>query len=313
MSSVPRASDESSAAAGASPTPVDLDWLRLREPADAAARAGDLVSAVRRLLPDGRRLVIHDLGCGAGSLGRWLAPRLPGGQHWVLTDRDPVLLGSATADPPPAAADDGAQVTVTTRRRDVTRLTPDDLADADLVTASALLDMFTAEDLDRFLAVCAGPGCPVLLSLSVTGRVALTPGDPLDAPIAAAFNAHQRRPVGGGALLGPDAPAAAAEALSRLGFAVTTRPSPWRLGPAQAPLAAEWFRGWVAAACEQEPGLTPTVASYAARRLAQAEAGELQVTVHHVDLLAVPGPGRPGPPLSRTARPAGPSPRPGAR
>ena len=31
----------------------------------------------------------------------------------------------------------------------------------------------------------------------------------------------------------------------------------WRLGPDQAALAAQWFTGWVAAACEQRPDLTP--------------------------------------------------------
>ena len=37
-------------------------------------------------------LVIRDLGCGTGSLGRWLAPRLPVPQTWILTDRDHDLL-----------------------------------------------------------------------------------------------------------------------------------------------------------------------------------------------------------------------------
>ena len=61
------------------------------------------------------RPVIHDLGCGTGSMGRWLAPRLPGPQHWVLHDRDADLLAVA-ADEPPGVAADGAAVTVETRR-----------------------------------------------------------------------------------------------------------------------------------------------------------------------------------------------------
>ena len=50
----------------------------------------------------------------------------------------------------------------------------------------------------------------MLLALTVAGRVALTPADPLDARMAAAFNAHQRRTTRG-RLLGPDAVAAAVE------------------------------------------------------------------------------------------------------
>ena len=44
-------------------------------------------------------LVIHDLGGGSGAMGRWLAPRLPGPQHWVVHDRDADLLELAVAQP----------------------------------------------------------------------------------------------------------------------------------------------------------------------------------------------------------------------
>jgi hypothetical protein len=67
---------------------------------------------------------------------------------------------------------------------------------------------------------------------------------------------------------------------------VLVRPSPWRLGANSAALAVEWFVGWVAAACEERPELTARAAPYAGRRMADAAAGQLGVTVHHVDLLA---------------------------
>ena len=54
---------------------VSPGWLDLREGADAAARAGELVARLRRRLPAGGRWVIHDLACGSGAMGRWLAPR----------------------------------------------------------------------------------------------------------------------------------------------------------------------------------------------------------------------------------------------
>lgn len=102
----------------------------MREGADAAARAADLLDPLRiRLANQSRRggdLVIHDLGCGTGSMGRWLAPRLDGAQHWVLHDRDPYLLHFATVGSPTAAAD-GSRVTVTTQRGDISRLTADAL------------------------------------------------------------------------------------------------------------------------------------------------------------------------------------------
>lgn len=220
-------------------------------------------------------------------MARWLAGQLPGPQHWVMYDRDPRLLSLASADPPPTTLD-GATVGVETRRRDITRLDQRELAGATLITASALLDIVTATEHERLLAVCAGARCPVLIALNVTGRVDLTPADPLDRPIADAFNAHQRRTTSIGRLLGPDAVRAAVDGFTRRGYDVMVRPSPWLLGVDQRALAAEWFAGWLSAACEQRPELNAMAASYVLRRRAEAADGRLGVAVHHVDLLAVP-------------------------
>jgi len=263
------------------------EWLVLREPADAAARSTELAERLGRHLPAAGGLVIHDLGAGSGAMGRWLAPRLPGRQHWVVHDRDADLLKLAVADPPGPAAD-GAAVTVEARRSDITRLAPGELAGASLVVASALLDMLTADELAAMLGACAATGCPILLAMTVVGRVALTPADPLDARVAAAFNARQRRATTAGRLLGPDAVDTAVQELRRTGAEILVRPSPWRLDAAHAELTAEWFGGWVAAACKQEPALAGEAGAYRDRRLAQAAAGALVVTVEHADLLVLP-------------------------
>jgi trans-aconitate methyltransferase len=273
----------------AGPVLVAPEWLVLREPADAAARSAELAERLARRLPAAGAgpLVIHDLGGGSGAMGRWLAPRLPGSQHWVVHDRDPALLERALTDPPDAAAD-GSPVTVEARRSDITRLEPAALDGASLVAASALLDMLTPEELARVLTACTATGCPIIVALTVVGRVALAPAEPLDAPMTAAFNAHQRRATAAGRLLGPDAVGAAVDALRGTGAEVVVRPSPWRLRAGDAGLAAEWLRGWVAAACEQEPALAAESGAYLDRRLAQAAAGELAVTVDHADLLVLP-------------------------
>ena len=268
-------------------TRVSPGWLALREPADAEARARDLAEAVERALPASGPRVIHDLGCGTGAMGRWLAPLLAGPQHWVLHDRDPDLLALAAADPPGPAAN-GAPVSVAAKRTDIARMDARDLAGATLITASALLDMLTAAELDRLAGLCAGTGCPILLTLSVIGSVEITPADPLDRRVAAAFDAHQRRTTKRGRLLGPDAVDFAARAFRRMGAEVLVRPSPWRLGPAHSALAAEWFTGWVSAACEQEAELGGLCEPYARRRLERASAGDLAVTVGHADLLVLP-------------------------
>ena len=262
-------------------------WLGLREPADAAARAPDLVEHLGRHLPATGRRVIHDLGCGTGAMGRWLAPRLPGPQHWVVHDWDADLLDVAAADLPSPAAD-GAAVTVEAKQSDITRLHPGDLADATLITASALLDLLTEDELAGLVAVCVGAGCPALLTLSVVGRVNLSPADPLDRRVAAAFDAHQRRTTKGAACSARTPSRWPSSEFGRLGAEVLVRPSPWRLGALQADLAAEWFTGWVGAACEQQVELAAETDAYTRRRLAEARAGQLAVTVEHADLLVLP-------------------------
>ena len=266
---------------------ASAEWLALREPADAAARSRELTEQLRSSLPTGGVMTIHDFGCGTGSMARWLAPQLPGPQHWVMHDRDAELLSLADRLLPEAAAD-GSPVTVETRQRDITEPDADELAGATLITASALLDMMTAEELERLVATCAAADCPVLITLSVTGRVDLVPADPFDPQIADAFNAHQRRTTGVRTLLGPDAFGVAVDSLTELGLDVLVRPSPWRLGPGESALAVEWFNGWVGAACEQRPELVDATDAYSRRRLAEVAAGQLSITVHHSDLLAVP-------------------------
>ncbi|GAA5152804.1 trans-aconitate methyltransferase [Pseudonocardia eucalypti] len=259
------------------------EWLTLREGADASARAPELVEPLRARLSG--PLVIRDLGCGSGSMGRWLAGRLPGPQHWVLCDRDPGLLARASAGLPSAAAH-GEPVTTETVLGDATGLDAGDLAGTSLVTASALLDLLTREEVDRLAGACVGAGCAALFTLTVSGGARLEPAEPLDAEFAAAFDAHQRRRTGGRRLLGPDAGRAAVDAFARLGAKVRTAPSPWRLDADRAELLEEWLRGWLAAACEQRPDLRRHADGYLRRRLGAAD---LEAVVGHLDVLALPG------------------------
>jgi hypothetical protein len=254
------------------------EWLALREPTDAAARSPELADR----LPARPPLLVHDLGSGTGSMVRWLAPRLraraAGPQHWVLHDRDADLLAVAAATLPPG-------VDAETRSGDLTRLTAADLAGASLVTASALLDMLTAGEIDRLVAACAG--LPALFTLTVVGAVVLDPPDPLDAAVAAAFDAHQRRTVEGRTLAGPDAADVAMTAFRNRGIAVEVRETPWEL--ASGPLLEAWFSGWTGAAAEQDPNLSAQLSGYVATRREQLAAGRLLARVGHRDLYA---PGR---------------------
>jgi trans-aconitate methyltransferase len=258
-------------------------WLELREPADAAARSIALVERLRPHLPADGILVIHDLGCGTGSMTRWLAPLLPGPQHWILHDRDDDLL-----DELPFTVPGRPDVTVETRQGDITRLAPREFDGAGLITASALLDMFTCDELERFVRTCVDARCPALITLTVTGRVEWAPRHPLDERIRDAFNDHQRRTVHGRPLLGPDAAGEAVRLITARGSDVTVAHSPWHLEPQQADLLSEWLRGWVSAAFEQESSLADDANDYMQQRLSAIADGRVAATIPHDDLLVVP-------------------------
>ncbi|MDT0330122.1 class I SAM-dependent methyltransferase [Nocardiopsis lambiniae] len=244
------------------------EWLAAREGVDALARSHGPLPVLAE-----HHRVVADLGCGTGSLGRWTAARAPGVERWLLFDRDPRLL---------ALAADRVPGRVETRLVELARLRAADLTGVTLVAASALLDLLTAEEVRAVTDAVASTGCPAWFTLSVAGRVALTPEDPLDGAVTAAFNAHQRRAQ----RLGPDAIDATIDAFARRGYRATTFPSPWRLGPDHPEVTGMWLRGWAGAAAEQAPDLP--VADYLRRRLAALEQGRLTAVVHHDDLLLMP-------------------------
>ncbi|GAA4156467.1 SAM-dependent methyltransferase [Leifsonia shinshuensis] len=279
---------------------VSADWLALREAEDARARSRRLARAVPGILggvPDGRAagarpLAVHDLGSGTGSMMRWLAPQLPGPQTWVLHDWNAGLTARAVAGEPPEDRS-GRPVAIESRVTPLDRLAPADLAGADLVTASALLDVVTAQEAHAIVDACVAVGAPVLLPLSVTGDVELRPWDPRDILVARAFNEHQRREVDGRRLLGRFGAPIARGLLGRAGWHVRTALTTWRLDRRDPRLLAEWFDGWLDAAVEQEEGdrdrvLLDQARGYRELRRDQQRLGALSAVVYHLDVLAWP-------------------------
>ncbi len=249
----------------------EAGWLRLREPFDHAARSAPLAARFARVLGPRPRLV--DLGCGTGSNFRYLAPRLPAGQSWLLVDHDPVLLEQARL------AASGPEIRV--QALDLAAELPD-LPPTAGITAAAILDLASAAWLDRLARWCRGR--PVLIALTFDGRLAWQPAADADQAIRARFVAHQRTNKGFGPALGADAVRHLAGRLEAEGQRVAIAASDWWLGPADAPLLAATLEGIIAAIAETGHSREP----WAALRRRQLAAGELQLTVGHVDLLALP-------------------------
>jgi len=263
--------------------PVSVEWLSLREDADARSRSRSLARKAVRMTR--APVVVHDLGSGTGSMMRWLAPRLPGPQTWVLHDWNHALLDHAAQR---ASDSTGHRAAVRTSVRDVAELSDGDLAGASLVTMSALLDVLTIEETETVVRACVAAGAPVLFTLTVTGRVELEPVDPGDRVFESAFNDHQRRTADGRRLLGPDAVSTVINLFSSAGWSVRVDESPWRLDGSAPALVGEWLEGWVAAAVEARPTLEEWAEEYLQTRRSQLADGTLRVVVHHQDLLAWP-------------------------
>ncbi|MCR9219034.1 MAG: class I SAM-dependent methyltransferase [Alphaproteobacteria bacterium] len=269
----------------------EADWLDLRAAADARARdeAGLepalLQALAERLGADDRAVDVLDLGAGHGNNLRYLASRLAAGlrrpQHWTLVDSDGGLLAAA------AAPDLPAPIRIATMRWDLAKGSPGlPLAGCDLVTASALFDLVSADWVEDFATACAAAAVPLgLFALSVDGRLDWTPREPEDAEVADLFHGHMRRDKGFGEALGPDAPDALAAAFERAGYAVERGDSAWRLGAADAAMQTALIEGYAAAAREAAPARAAAIDDWAARRAAHAARGAGRLTVGHADLL----------------------------
>src|SRR5882672_2815827 len=186
------------------------EWLALREPHDAAARAE---APVAELAATGTRVpgvarVLVDLGAGSGANLRWLAPRLGGQQDWLLVDHEHALLAAIEPRLSSWAAGAGVEVarvgdadgTAAGRARvdsihsdlalrgatfecRVRRVALDLAGDLDrleiphgaLVTSSALLDLVSAEWLEALARRCRDAAADVCFALTYDGRTVCVP------------------------------------------------------------------------------------------------------------------------------------------
>lgn len=265
------------------------DWLSLREAMDHRSRAHGLTRfAAHHLATASRapRARVIDLGAGRGSNLRYLQPRVAGPIDWQLLDQDRELLNAAVRDAPQPLENDHH---ITADVFDLAGPLAPRLAGADLVTASALLDLVSADWIARFVDACAMARSAVLIAVSIDGRIEFSDPEPTDALVRRALARDQGRDKGLGPALGATAPAVLVNALSRRGYAVTVQPSDWHITAADARLAGALIMGWRDAAESQSPADAPRIRSWAERRIGAIAAGTTALRVGHVDILGLPG------------------------
>jgi hypothetical protein len=279
-------------------------WLALREPFDAAARSTSLVTALRKHLDrggDDAPLTIVDLGAGAGSNLRFLAPLLGGAQRWRFADHDPALLDAALAATHTWALARGAAVQrvgshltvraegftceVDCERVDLADLAIVELPSGGLVTAAALLDLVSHDWLEALARRCRTAGAAVCFALTYDGRTTTDPGEPEDATVLGMFNRHQLFDKGFGPALGMRAASIAEAALEAHGYELGVATSDWIIGREAHAMQLALLDGWLSAALEIAPESRLALTSWHERRRAHVLAGRSELTVGHVDVV----------------------------
>lgn len=286
-----------------------LDWLRLRESADLAARNPALARRFATALPT-RPLHLIDLAAGSGANTRALLPRIAGDQHWRLIDRDRDLL-AAQADEfthwarrqgyPITAGGGRALIDARPAQWQIEAMPLDldhDLAtlgeiEFDGITAASFFDLVSQEWLARFVDLLAARRVPFLAVLTVDGRREWQPQLEDDALIAEAFASHQGRVKNFGAALGGAAPDALVALLRQAGFGVDRAASDWRLGsndrgPRDEALLAALIAGEADAAREAAPEAAGRIDAWEKARRGLLAERRLGLIVGHCDLLALP-------------------------
>lgn len=282
-----------------------LDWLRLRESADLAARNPGLARGFAAALPTTRPVRLIDLGAGSGANARALLPRIAGDQEWLLVDHDRDLLTAQTNEFTSWARRQGYPITAGGGRIAIAArparwqiaAMPLDLSDnlaslaafdADGVTAAAFFDLVSPAWLEGFVATIAQRRVPLLAALTVDGRRIWQPALAEDGIVADAFARHQRRDKGFGPALGGDAAAMLERLLVDAGFRVERAVSDWRLSARDGALLAALVTGEAGAARDAAPEAAESIAAWEKRRREHLAASRLGLTVGHCDLLALP-------------------------
>src|SRR5207244_740527 len=180
-------------------------WLHLREPADAAARSKSLTHLIAAVLPRDEPVGVLDLATGTGSNLRYLAPRLPHRQRWLVVDRDAALLAlmpAVTASWGMARHYDvrtsangcvirgeRLECDVEARQLDLGTSTDIELfTGRHLVTASALLDLVSERWLRALAGQCRAVGAAALFAITYNGSSSCSPAEPDDEMIRDLLN-----------------------------------------------------------------------------------------------------------------------------
>lgn len=264
-----------------------VDWLNQREHADHRARDSELLNLAKSWLrcrqSGGEHQTVVDLGAGTGSTFRAFSQDEDGQAltRWHLVDQDTALLGEATRR-------HGHTSRFNTFAQDLSDIENLPLHEADLVTASALLDLVGEHFIDQLVNTLVQKPKPIALyaALNYDGKTNWFPAHPLDKPVLLAFNCDQQRDKGFGPALGPQASNYLEQSFKGLNYDVFVAESAWSLSASDSALVIDLING-ISDAVSSNPELNAAqLKNWTDYRLANAKNGTC--FVGHTDFLALP-------------------------
>jgi SAM-dependent methyltransferase len=231
---------------------------------------------------------VVDLGSGTGSTLRAFAAQSAELKflNWRLVDQDAALLAEANRR-------HGKSHRLKTFELDLANISALPLDGADLITASALFDLVSADFIDKLVSEiqnkCQQAPVGFYAALNYDGWTSWTPSHALDSVVLDAFNRDQQRDKGFGQALGPDAGAYMEQKFTEAGFKVLTANSPWQLDGHDGDMLSALITG-ISRAVAQDPALDAAIIeNWIQFRKAHSATGTC--TVGHTDLLALPNTG----------------------
>ncbi|MFK8083302.1 MAG: hypothetical protein AB8B97_23740 [Granulosicoccus sp.] len=280
-------------------------WLALREPADHLARDTALGDSLSFWFKQQAAQNIVEMGAGTGSNLRYLMPKLGQDQRWLLLDNDAVLFDrlpeilrswAGTHNVHFSCVDDlirleHADFSATVVRKVVnlaSQLDEVSLDNVQLITASALLDLTSAQWLSTLAKKIYSSECACLFALNYDGKIRWRPEIDADGTISKLLNEHQLNDKGFGTAKGPDAGKYFAQALTQLGRRVAIGQSDWVIQPQSDQLQLAIIDGWAPAAREQADKADDLISAWHTERKLSINQQNSTLVVGHIDILSLP-------------------------
>jgi len=257
----------------------DTAWLDLREAYDRRALNTDVLNVILRWSAShGKSLRIVDLGCGTGAAYRHLQSFLPAGSHWTAVDGDHNLLDHAVA-----------RTGATPLRCNLaTGLSFIPFNGFDLATASAFIDLVSANWLDRFIDLIVKNNCAVWLPMTATVVRNWEPVLENDEKLVRLFNGHMQSDKGFGPALGGDAAEYAEKKLNEAGYKVIAGDSDWVLDQRSADLQLALLHGYREAILEIDESHASWLNAWTEQRREAIDSHRSTHRVGHRDIFATP-------------------------